>query len=201
MFQSTSALGFWEASCRAYIATVPATSTSHALGISFSLIMLRLPTWFPSWAPDGRRISYFVAGAGSYSVELSAEGAPGKPVPVGHADPSLLAWEWSPDGRFLSVLRSLEDRLYGGIGVLDVSTGAFRQLADSGGTPVWLRDSRRLLFWDAGGLKLVDAATGQIREAGRIPNPDERMSLSPDDRRLYFTASSFGSDIWMAQAR
>ena len=159
------------------------------------------PTWFPSWSPDGRRISYFVAGAGSYFLDLSAAGEPGQPAPIGHLDPSLVVWDWSPDGRSLSMLRSSEDRLFGGVGVFDIATGAFRLLAASGGTPVWLNDSRRLLFWDAGSLKLLDTASGQIREAGRIPNPDERMSLSPDNRRLYGVSSSFDADIWMAQLR
>jgi hypothetical protein len=46
LFQSTSALGLPEASCNACIATVPATSTSHALGMSFSLIMLMIVQQF-----------------------------------------------------------------------------------------------------------------------------------------------------------
>jgi serine/threonine protein kinase len=157
--------------------------------------------WFPAWSPDGRRISYYVGGIGSYFLDVSAAGEPGPPVRVTQLDPNLLAWEWSPDGRFVAAMRTAENAFFAGVGVLTLATGEFRLLSESGGAPAWLNDSRRLLFWDSGHLKLVDTASGRVSDAGQIPNPDERMSLSPDNRRLYFVYSSFDSDIWTARLR
>ncbi len=154
--------------------------------------------WFPTWAPDGRRISYYIGSDGSYFLDVSATGEPGAPVRIKGLEPNLVAWDWSPDGRFLAVMRLAEDRFFSGVGVLTLASDEFKLLSASGGSPIWLKDSRRLLFWDSGHVKLVDTETGQIRDAGATPAPDERMSLSPDNRRLYVVASGFASDVWLA---
>ena len=71
LFQSTRALGLPDASCSAYMATVPATSTSHSLGMSFStkLRAVLLPQIMPAVIPPtGNQLISMLKGTSLVSV-------------------------------------------------------------------------------------------------------------------------------------
>ena len=64
---------------------------------------------------------------------------------------------------------------------------------------MWLNDSRRLLF---GGLQsnilLVDSESGSVGEVLSIsPDTVEHVSVSPDNRWIYFTRRISEADIWL----
>ena len=85
-----------------------------------------------------------------------------------------------------------------GIFLRDVETGEFQQLTDYGINPVWLHDSRGLLFWSESKLFLLDSETGASRELLSIEPYliGSNFDASPDDRWVYFQLSIVESDIW-----
>jgi type I site-specific restriction endonuclease len=66
-----------------------------------------------------------------------------------------------------------------------------------------LNDSRRLLFLDVDRLKLLDSADGRVRDLGPAGSVFDlqRIAITPDNRRIYFSTLRIDSDIWMAQLR
>ena len=59
-----------------------------------------------------------------------------------------------------------------GILVYTFETNNFERITDFGSRPIWLHDSRRLLFRDAGKLFLVNSETKKVQEISlHSPNP------------------------------
>jgi hypothetical protein len=87
-----------------------------------------------------------------------------------------------------------------GVALYSVADRAFRRLTRHGSDPVWLSDSRRLLYLDRGKIHLVDSQSGASRELLSIV-PDEvarrGFAVSPDDRHIYFSVSTTEADVWM----
>jgi hypothetical protein len=73
-------------------------------------------------------------------------------------------------------------------------------VTDRGADPVWLSDSRRLLFHHGGKIHLVDSETRKQRELISVA-PEEiarrGFAISPDDRHIYFSMSTTEADVWM----
>ena len=75
-------------------------------------------------------------------------------------------------------------------------------MTDHGSDPVWLSDSRRLLFLDKGKISLVDSESGVARELlSIVPEEVARrgFAVSPDDRHIYFSVSTTEADVWMLE--
>jgi hypothetical protein len=107
-------------------------------------------------------------------------------------------WNWSPDGTMLAGFLGREN----GIAVYNVQSRSYRRLNKTGADPVWLSDSRRLMFLDKGRIWLLDSATGATRElVSATPEDVARrgFSISPDDRRIYFSVSTTEADVWMLE--
>jgi hypothetical protein len=79
-----------------------------------------------------------------------------------------------------------------------VGTDRLDWLTDFGEWPVWLNDSRRLLFSHLGTLHLVDRVTRESREVLSTPQQNlGSVSLSHDQRTLYYTIKQVESDLWL----
>ena len=83
-----------------------------------------------------------------------------------------------------------------------LGTGELIPLTDFGAFPRWLDDSSRLIFHSgddtASSLFLVDRETGESRELFTPEDAAARwVSISRDNRTLYFTRSSSESNIWL----
>ena len=157
--------------------------------------------WFPDWSPDGKQISYYAVGVGSFVLRIDASGEPGPAVPLGRPDPGVLPWSWSPDGKYVALQRTTVTDLFGGFGYCRATGGDIRLLSESGGAPEWLRDSHRLLFLDAGRLKLLDIKDSRIKDLAPATNAVERIGVTPDNRVIYFVSLRTDGDIWLAQLR
>jgi Tol biopolymer transport system component len=107
-------------------------------------------------------------------------------------------WNWSPDGAMIAGFLNREN----GIAVYNVASRAYRKLTPAGADPVWLSDSRRLLYLDKGKIFLLDSATGATRELiNATPEEIARrgFAIAPDDRRIYFSISTTEADVWMLE--
>ena len=107
-------------------------------------------------------------------------------------------WSWSPDGRKLA---GNIQRAGGpdGILVYSLETQHYERLTDFGVNPVWFSDSRRLLFQSQGKLYLIDSRSKKVREILSVaPNEfGNGITLSRDDRQIYFSLVSTEADIWL----
>ena len=161
-------------------------------------------TGFAVWSPDGTRMAAASVGSAEAFVfdptrpwtEQEPEMLPAPPDSIAPFGPH----SWSPDGRHLAGMISALDR---GIVTYTFATGAYERLTDFGQWPVWLPDSRRVLFVSGGtAIHIVDRETKQVRQVftvGRdVIGPPQ---LTRDGRAMYYTRRVTEADIWLLTLR
>jgi Tol biopolymer transport system component len=154
-----------------------------------------------AWSPDGARLAYSISGGASFIMEVAKPWTaqtprrlPGLPEPN-----EFRPFSWSPDGRRLAGYRTTAS-LSSGIYVISLDDPPIvRELTDFGSYPRWLNDSRRLLFHGPGKLHLVDAQTRAVSDVlSVVPNAIYTLSLSRDNRTIYFDIVATEADVWLA---
>ena len=156
---------------------------------------------YPVWAPSGTRMAAATPLGDSGTMvylfdpnrrwnEQQAEILPQGSLPFG-------PHSWSPDGRRIAGMVGAFDR---GIIVYTLDTRTYKYLTTYGQWPVWLPDSRRLLFVSGGkAFYLVDRETKVVRKVFAVTRdvigPPQ---LTPDGRSMYFTRRVTEADIWLA---
>ena len=156
---------------------------------------------WPVWSADGKRMAYTIFGLNTFLIDPNKEWTaqqPEKLPPFAGKGQLFSGWSWSPDGKTLAGFLNRDD----GIVLYDVAARQYRRVTKHGSDPVWLSDSRRLLFHDNGGIHIVDSATGATKEVLSIA-PEEvarrGFAVSPDDRHIYFSVSTTQADVWMVE--
>jgi Tol biopolymer transport system component len=155
---------------------------------------------WPVWSANGKQLAYTLFGLSTFLIEAgkpwsaqSPERLP--PFPDGQI---FNGWNWSPNGQMLAGFLDRDN----GIAVYSPASRSFRKVSEHGADPVWLSDSRRLLFLDKGKISLLDTASGGTRELLSVM-PEEvarrGFDVSPDDRRIYFSVSTTEADVWMVE--
>ena len=158
--------------------------------------------YFPIWSPDGKRLVYTLPDTNPFIMEVARGWTDQSPTPIIVA-PDLGArfevWSWSADGRYLAGELRKPDATPYGLGIYSLESGKFERLTDFGNRPAWLSDSRRLVFQHEGRIYLIDTRVGKPREILSVaPYTTEIVSLSSDDRIIYFDVNLNESDIWLA---
>ncbi|HBL28622.1 MAG TPA: hypothetical protein DD490_17440, partial [Acidobacteria bacterium] len=154
----------------------------------------------PIWSPDGRRLACGLGFGGSGLLDLGQPEGIRRPEILPKVAPGqyFAASSWSPDGRTLAGVAQRENGAsLPGIVLYSVESRSYRRLNGRGATPVWLHDSRRLLYLDGGEVFLLDTITRQAREI-ESPAPGStftKATVSPDDRQLYLIRSSDEGDV------
>ena len=156
---------------------------------------------WPVWSPDGKRLAYTLFGISTFVMDMAKPWASQEPVklpPFSDQNQSFNGWDWSRDGRSLAGFLNRDD----GVAIYSLESRTFRRLTEQGADPVWLSDSRRLLYLDRGKISLLDSATGHSKELVSIA-PEEiarrGFAVSADDARIYFSVSATEADVWMAE--
>jgi Tol biopolymer transport system component len=156
---------------------------------------------WPVWSADGKRLAFTLFGLNTLMINPKipwSEQMPEKLPPFPAEGVLFSGWNWSPDGTMLAGFLGRDN----GIAVYNVQSRTYRRLNNTGADPVWLSDSKRLLFLDKGKIFLLDSATGVTRElVSATPEEIARrgFSISPDDRRIYFSVSTTEADVWMLE--
>lgn len=153
----------------------------------------------PVWSPDGTRA---VANMPLASKVLMFDPrVPARQQKVEELPPFLdggfRTTSWSPDGTRVA---GFANRPGTGIVVYSVASRAYEEITRSGTGPVWLPDSRRLLFGNGGNLMIVEVATKTTKLV--FSSPRETLSapeLSPGAREIYVIITDPQSDIVLAK--
>jgi len=154
---------------------------------------------WPVWSQDGRRMAYTIFGVSTFVMEMAQEWddqTPRKLPPMSGDGEIFNGWSWSPDGKTIAGFLNRGD----GLALYYPATQTYRRLSDVGSDPVWLSDSRRLLFHHHGAIHLLDTASGRQHEVLSI-SPEEvarrGFAVSSDDRNIYFSVSTTEADVWL----
>jgi Tol biopolymer transport system component len=164
---------------------------------------------YPAWEPNGPRMAVLMgAGIGHpennvYVLDPSRPWTDQKPEiippPAGSKD-EFVVNAWSPDGTRLAGQAGLAgDR---GILTYSLRSRSFDRLTDFGGYPVWLPDSRRVLFVAGGrAFYVVDTRTRKVEQVFSVQRdiigPPQ---LTKDGEEAYFTRRVTEGDIWLMTA-
>ncbi len=161
---------------------------------------------YPTWSPNGSRLA---ASSSSYSGQKTtawigdadkpwSQKAPEALQSVGEPDAQWIATSWSPDGRLIAGFLLHSNGVNGRIVLYEVESRRYEKLRISGRSPLWLRDMRHLLFVEGSKLYLMDARSKAVQEVlDPAPNSLNRVSLSADNRTIYFGLQKEEADVWL----
>jgi len=156
----------------------------------------------PVWSPDGTRLACSLYGIRSFLMDLSKQ--PGAETPIVAQMPDFTgyfqAWSWSDDGKSIAGYLIRSDGSAAGIANYRVDTGKLERLTDYGMDPVWLEDSRRLLFYNDGRIDLVNSVTKRAHPVVSVAPwsvAKRGFAISPHDRTIYFSQVATESDVWL----
>ena len=158
---------------------------------------------YPVWCPQGGRMAYTIQKPNPAEVQpfVAEIGNPAKTQ--GLTMLGLTAWAWSPDGKKLAGYQQQADGSFSGIAVYFFDTGVAAHLTTAGSDPVWLSDSRRLLYNNAGKIYLVDSEhPGKpklIYESRTYDVARRGFCVSKDDKKLYFSLDETQAHIWIGK--
>jgi Tol biopolymer transport system component len=153
-------------------------------------------TTFPLWSPDGSRIlvhSNWVNKIFNVNEDWTKQTPQVLPTPDG--DARFVAWDWSPDGKKLigTIGRPTLEIFY-----FSFETNRYESLVPFSGSPMWLPDSTRFVFFTPAMAYLSDIKTKKVREIFASAEGELRsVGISADGTLLYFTVYSSESDIWL----
>ena len=156
------------------------------------------------WSPDGRDPAYLARDLTIHAIDLTK--------PVDSSRDRVLArlpqgvWfepvSWSPDGKRLAGQERRGNKPRGGIAIYDLTTKQYMLLTPSGGRPIWLNDSRRLIYSDASSAYVIDTASRHTHELfSVVPYQDSDLTVTRDNRHLYVSVRAYEADVWVANPR
>ncbi len=151
---------------------------------------------FFTWTPDGTLVGYPANG------EPMAIDSPGRKVPDLDLPPVLLPIAWSPNRQ--SVVGRMRSQGFSGrsLFIYTAPTADYWQIAPVApfASTEWLKDGKRLLFSQPGGIFLADVQTHTVRpalDASKSGDMHSRFTLSPDGHTFFFISSDDEEDIWV----
>jgi Tol biopolymer transport system component len=109
---------------------------------------------------------------------------------------------WAPDGSRLAGQERRGNNPRGGVAIYDLSTRRYTRLTSRGGQPIWLNDSRRLVYSDVSSVYMLDTASGRGEELFSVlPYQSSDLTITGDNRHLYASVRQHEADVWVTNSR
>ena len=167
----------------------------------------RVPSSVSTWSPDGLQLAVALGGveftpgspsAAIFNPSVAEDGRTPVELPVVPAPASrFVPTSWSADG---TRIVGQDGYTTPGILVYGLATGRFERLVEFGEWPVWLPDSRRILFVARGReFHVLDTATKETKRVYTVAR--DRLGpprLTRDGSEAYFSRRSTAADVWLA---
>jgi len=163
----------------------------------------------PVWSPDSLKLAYS-DGRASKIVDITKPWQEQSPLVVSNPSENWFAQAWSPDGQWLAGVVP-EINYPDAIVLYSLKAKTFEKLADLGSRPIWLSDSRRLLFMREEKIYLIERESRRIREVLAVDSDIQRdrrdrgdnglllSGISADDRFIYYSMGRSEADIWLIE--
>jgi Tol biopolymer transport system component len=144
----------------------------------------------PIWLPDERVLYPDKASRVSAICDSSTTRGHGEALPA--YSESIWFSSCSPDGRWLA------GTVPSGIVIFSLEAREYERVTDLGGAPLWLNDSRRLLFRHERKIMLLDVESKEMQDIAEIDGRPSSLSVTRDNRWVYFRRHKAQGDIWLA---
>ena len=165
----------------------------------------------PVWSPDSSAIAYSMKDAktlNTFVMKTNQSWAEQMLQPLPKSGPMVsdfIPSSWSGDGLKLAGWQQWMEKGKAGIFVYSFASQSYQRLTTSGHSPVWMRDSRHLLFIDHENLYIIDSLAKKpkiIHTINSIARTDiAGIALTKDDRQIYYSQVTTEADIWLAEIR
>jgi serine/threonine protein kinase len=153
------------------------------------------------WSPVDKRFAYSLFGGKTFIIDLSKpfkEQVPFETPSFKDLEDFFIAWDWSPDGKYLAGTRGGSKRAERGIYIYSLETQKYEKISEIDGRAIWLNDNRRLLFTNEDTLYIVDRQTQKAKALlSFAPNTLSAPSITKDNRSIYLAVALADSDIWL----
>jgi serine/threonine protein kinase/Tol biopolymer transport system component len=152
----------------------------------------------PVPSPDGKRLACGLGFGAAAVLSLERPEADPEVLPMVADDQYFAVSSWSPDGLWLAGVAQLANGTsLPGVVIYSFAAGGYERLNDRGESPVWLPDSRRLVYLDGGRIFLLDSGSRRSRQLLAPPpgSTFRHAGMGPDGRHLYFVRSTDDGDI------
>ena len=166
-----------------------------------------LDSWsqLPVWSPDGKRLIFNSRNA--YPIIFDSEKQAKDQTPQylpdeGNPKRWFMAYSWSSDGKKIIGYGRDTEKTESYLMIFDFTTNKYETVSEFGTRALWLSDNKRAIFFHNDKIYLLDTQTKRRKELLSVaPNRIQSISISKDNRSIYYSVQKSESDIWLAKVQ
>jgi eukaryotic-like serine/threonine-protein kinase len=153
------------------------------------------------WSPVDNRLAFSLFSGKTYIMDLTKpfkEQTLHETPFFPNSDDHFIAWDWSPDGKYLLGWGTGHKAQESGIYIYSLETQLYERISEISGRPIWLNDSRRLIFTTSDTLYLIDINSKKLKALHSFaPSVISGPSITKDNRLIYLAVALSEADVWL----